>query len=68
MQSKTPNKKTCRQHTGYVMQLHYHLREYRVTMANNLIACWESPAPNQINHHSNQLFGQLNNTKQIKQQ
>ena len=43
-------------------------REYRVTMANNLIGCWESPAANQIIRHSNPLFGQLNNTKQIKQQ
>ena len=44
------------------------IREYRVIMANNLIGCWESPAANQIIHHSNPLFGQLNNTKQIKQQ
>ena len=43
-------------------------REYRVTMANNLIGCWESPAANQIIRCSNPLFGQLNNTKQIKQQ
>ena len=44
------------------------IREYRVTMAKNLIGCWGSPAANQILRHSNPLFGQLHNKKQIKEQ
>ena len=53
-------------------------REYRVTMAKNLIGCWGSPAANQILRHSNPLFishspnyiffCQLHNKKQIKEQ